>query len=220
MKQIMEPTFEIAYLLVGLFFSIWILAIAKKRIHFYLFGLMGLTLVIGDSFHLIPRIIDAWNIPVYDIYAMLGIGKAVTSITMTVFYVMLFWFYKLKYNKVTHWALDLSVYFLAVVRIIICLLPQNEWLLNDAPYEWGIYRNIPFIILGILMIIISYKWTKQKNDVEFKYAWIAISLSFVFYTLTFTVSRFVPLFGMFMIPKTLCYIWLLIMGFRSARKKE
>ncbi|MBO6280830.1 MAG: hypothetical protein J6M95_04570 [Bacilli bacterium] len=220
MKQIFEPAFEIVYLAVGLFFSIYIFLKAKRRIYYILFAMMGFTLVLGDACHLIPRMLNSWEIPVSDIYAMLGIGKLITSITMTIFYVMLFWFYKLKYNKTTPLALDISIYFLAVTRIVICLLPQNEWTKQNSPYLWGIYRNIPFFILGVLMVLLSYRWTKQKNDEYFRFAWIAISLSFVFYALTVAVTAYIPAFGMFMIPKTLCYIWLLIMGFRSVRKKE
>ena len=216
----MEPTFEIAYLAVALFFSIYILVKSKKRISYILFGAMGLTLVLGDACHLIPRMLNSWEVPVADIYAYLGIGMQITSITMTIFYVMLYWFYKIRYNKVTPFLLDLAVYILAIIRIVLCLLPQNEWTIENSPYFWGIYRNIPFVILGVLMVILSYKWTKEKNDQDFKYAWIAISLSFVFYILTFAVAHFIPLFGLFMIPKTLCYIWILVMGFRSVRKVE
>ena len=220
MKAIMEPTFEIAYLLCGLFLSIYILLKSRKRISYIIFGVMGLTLVLGDAAHLVPRMLDAWNVPVTDIYAFLGIGKAVTSITMTIFYVFLYWFYKLQYNKRNIIYIDIAVYVLAIARIVLCLLPQNEWTVKDSPYFWGLYRNIPFIILGLLMVTLSYRWTKQYDDIYFKYSWIAIALSFIFYILTVTVTKFVPQFGMFMIPKTICYIWLLIMGFRSVRKKE
>ena len=220
MKEIMEPAVEISYLVIGLFFSTFILIKSKKRIPYIVFAVMGFTLIIGDAAHLVPRMLDSWNIPVTDIYAMLGIGKAITSITMTIFYVLLYWFYKLKYNKKNTLYLDVMIYALAVARIILCLLPQNEWTSQAAPYFWGLYRNIPFVILGFLMVLLSYRWTKQYDDIYFKYSWIAISLSFVFYLLTVFVSPFIPEFGLFMIPKTVCYVWILIMGFRSVRKLE
>ena len=70
MQKIMEPAFEIAYLLVGLAISIFILVKSKKRVPYVLFGVMGLVLVFGDSFHLIPRILNSWELGGENIYAL------------------------------------------------------------------------------------------------------------------------------------------------------
>ncbi|MBQ7242895.1 MAG: hypothetical protein IJS52_01655, partial [Bacilli bacterium] len=101
MQKIFEPAFEILYLVIGLAISIFILVKSHKRLPYVLFGVMGLVLVFGDSFHLIPRIVNSWELGDANIYAYLGIGKLVTSITMTVFYLILFWFFKLRYQKKT-----------------------------------------------------------------------------------------------------------------------
>jgi hypothetical protein len=220
MQKIMEPTFEILYLIAGLAISIYILIKSKKKVPYILFGIMGLVLVFGDSFHLIPRIINSWELGGDNIYAYLGIGKLVTSITMTIFYIILYWFFKIRYQKKTPLYLDISLYLLAVVRIVLCLLPMNDWTNKDAPYLWGVYRNIPFVIMGIMMVIISLLWAKQNNDKEFKYAYIAISLSFVFYIMTVTLTVINTLFGLMMLPKTLCYVWLLVMGIFAVNKEN
>ena len=53
--------------------------------------------------------------------------------------------------------LTLAIYALAIVRIVLCLLPQNEWLNYNAPVSWGVYRNIPFAIMGLMIIYpVSY----------------------------------------------------------------
>ena len=218
MQKIMEPAFEIAYLLVGLAISIFILVKSKKRIPYVLFGVMGLVLVFGDSFHLIPRIINSWELGGENIYAALGIGKLVTSITMTIFYLILYWFFKLRYQKKTPLSLDVCLYALAAIRIVLCLLPFNDWTSKDAPYLWGIYRNIPFVIMGILMVILCFKWNKE--DKPFKLAYIAISLSFIFYIMTVTLTVVNTLFGLMMLPKTICYVWLLVMGIVALRKED
>ena len=179
---------------------------------------MGLVLVFGDSFHLVPRILNSWDLGGENIVAYLGIGKLITSITMTVFYLLLYWFFKIRYQRKTPIALDLSIYALAIVRIVLCLLPANEWTSAEAPYLWGIYRNIPFVIMGITMVIITYLWTKEQNDKPFKLAFLAISLSFVFYIMTVTLTVVNTLFGLMMLPKTICYVWLLVMGIIALRK--
>ena len=48
--------------------------------------------------------------------------------------------------------------------MILCIMPQNGWLSATAPLSWGIYRNIPFALLGLLMIVLFYQSAKQHND--------------------------------------------------------
>ena len=220
MQKIMEPAFEIAYLLAGLVISIFILVKSKKRLPYILFGVMGLVLVFGDSFHLIPRIANSWEVGGPDIAAYLGIGKLVTSITMTVFYLLLYWFFKLRYSKKTPICLDISLYVLALIRIVLCLLPRNEWTNPNAPYLWGIYRNIPFLIMGIMMVVLCFLWAKEHQDKPFRFAYLAIALSFVFYTMTVTLTVVNTLFGLMMLPKTLCYVWMLVMGIVALHKED
>lgn len=59
---------------------------------------MGLVVVFGDSFHLVPRILVAFN-PSGNYHVSLGLGKLVTSITMTFFYLILYWFYEISHGK-------------------------------------------------------------------------------------------------------------------------
>ncbi|MBE6133908.1 MAG: hypothetical protein E7178_04500 [Erysipelotrichaceae bacterium] len=218
MQKIMEPTFEIIYLLAGLCISIYILAKSKKRLPYILFGIMGLVLVFGDAFHLVPRIINALEPGVQNIDYYLGIGKLITSITMTVFYVILFWFFKLRYKEKTSLALDFGIYVLAITRIALCLLPFNDWTSKEAPYMWGIYRNIPFVVIGIIMVVLTFIWTRANKDKPFMFVPLAIFLSFIFYIMTVTLTVVHTAFGMMMIPKTVCYVWLLVMGVVAIRK--
>lgn len=215
--KILESIFEIIYLISGLAISIFILVKSNKRLSFILFGIMGLTLVIGDSFHLVPRIIDAWKLSDENIVKYLGIGKLVTSISMTFFYLILYFFLKIRYQKHPPLYLGFCIYALTLIRIALCVLPQNEWLIENSSYLWGIYRNIPFILLGIVIVILSLQWC--KNDPHFIFLYLAISLSFIFYILTFTLASKYPKMGMMMIPKTICYVWILIMGLLACKKE-
>ena len=100
--------------------------------------------------------------------------------------------------------------FLAFVRIILCLLPQNDWTGAD-PVIWGIYRNIPFVIIGAIMVALYYK---QRSDEPFKWMWLAITLSFLFYLPVVLWADVHPMIGMLMLPKTCMYIWAVMMGYK------
>lgn len=220
MQKIMEPGFEILYLLGGLILSILILINSKKRLSFIIFGIMGLLLVFGDAFHLVPRIFNSWEIGGENIHVYLGIGKLVTSITMTIFYVLLFHFFKLRYKRHTPICVDISIYTLAIIRIVLCFLPFNEWTSINPPYLWGIYRNIPFVLLGILMVYLTFRWAREYKDQYFKFAYLMISLSFIFYVMTVTLTVVHNLFGLMMLPKTICYVLILVMGLIASKKEK
>ena len=133
-----------------------------------LFGITAVVLGCGDAFHLVPRVIALCTTGLENYTAALGIGKFVTSITMTVFYVILYHVWRMRYDVKDSKNLTVLVYILAAARIILCLFPQNGWTSAAAPLSWGIYRNIPFTILGILITVLYYKSARANNDSKFK----------------------------------------------------
>ena len=92
-------------------------------------GAATLILGIGDAFHLVPRVLN--HFADADFTAALGIGKLVTSITMTVFYVLLYGICAEYYHEEKPKALTYGVLGAAVLRIALCLFPQNGWLENS-----------------------------------------------------------------------------------------
>jgi hypothetical protein len=180
---------------------------------------MTLILGCGDAFHLVPRIIALCTTGLENYTAALGFGKLITSISMTLFYVILYHIWKIRYNVTDKNALTISVYASAITRIILCLFPQNKWLYVDSPVEWSIYRNIPFVFLGLILIIIYFQMAKKKNDYAFKFLWLAILLSFAFYIPVVLWADFNPLIGMLMLPKTCAYVWIVLMGFKESGKR-
>ena len=112
-----------------------------------------------------------------------------------------------------------AVYGLAGLRIILCMMPQNNWLSASAPLSWGIYRNIPFALMGILIIVLFYKSAKENNDRSFRFMWLTIVLSFAFYIPVVLWADVIPMIGMLMIPKTCAYVWTVVIGY-NAMKKE
>ena len=108
-----------------------------------------------------------------------------------------------------------SIYLLAIIRIIICLFPQNGWFSNDSSFIWGIIRNIPFVILGIVIIILYFN--NRKKDNIFSNIWLYVTLSFIFYLIVVLGASSISILGMFMLPKTICYI-LIMFVFRNKLK--
>lgn len=218
MKEVMEVLFDVTYLITVIAMGVMMLRGAEGRKQIKLFGIMTLVLGFGDAFHLVPRVYALCTDGLANHYQMLGFGQFFTSITMTIFYVILYHIAKLRY-KLTSKALDVTVYVLAISRILLCLCPKDEWMSMTPPEEWGIYRNIPFLILGILMIVLFYQEARKTSDTPLKWMWLAITLSFGFYIPVVLWADVVPALGALMIPKTVAYVWIVYMGI-SAMKSD
>lgn len=220
MQAIMETLFDIVYLCTVITLGVRMMAGAGDRKQTRLFGIMAVVLGCGDAFHLAPR---AWALCTDGLAshaASLGFGKFVTSVTMTVFYVILYHVWRQRYEVEERKELTSAVYGLAVARIALCFMPGNDWLSASAPLSWGIYRNIPFAFLGLLMIVLFYQKAKETKDVAFRYMWLAITLSFGFYIPVVLWADAYPLVGTLMIPKTCAYVWMVWMGYHAWRKNR
>lgn len=149
MQAIMETGFDIIYLATVITLGILMIKGNRGNRQYLLFGIMAVTLGLGDSFHLVPRAIALCTTGLQDYTVALGIGKWITSITMTIFYVILYYVWRLRYHVEGRNELTIVMYILAALRIALCMFPQNAWTSANAPLSWGIYRNIPFGINGI-----------------------------------------------------------------------
>ena len=199
-----ESTFDVLYLLFAILSGIVILKKARNRTERHM-GLAALILGCGDAFHLVPRVMHYFSTA--DLTAALGIGKLVTSVTMTVFYVLLYAIWLGYYREKENGNVTRTVLVLAAVRIILCLFPQNGWLENSSGMMWGILRNIPFVVLGALVCLLFYR--KRGEAPRFGRVWLLILLSFLFYIPVAVGAGALPMLGMLMLPKTVCYILLI-----------
>lgn len=219
MQAIVETLFDAVYLFSVIIISVLMIQRSKGNRQFRLFGWMAVVLGAGDSFHLIPRALALCTTGLESYTVPLGLGKWITSITMTVFYVLLYYVWRQRYQIKGQRVLTASVYFLAGMRIALCMMPQNQWLSTEAPLSWGIYRNIPFALLGLLVIVLFYHSAKEHGDRAFRWMWLTIVLSFGFYIPVVLWADTVPMIGMLMIPKTCAYVWTVLIGY-FAMKKE
>lgn len=219
MQAIAETLFDIAYLVSVITLGVLMIRGSKGNRQFLLFGWMAVVLGAGDSFHLVPRVVALCTTGLESYTAALGFGKCVTSVTMTVFYVLLYHIWRRRYHIDGRGGLTAAVYVLAGVRVALCMMPQNQWLSADAPLSWGIYRNIPFVLLGFLVVVLFYSSAKRHGDKAFRWLWLTIVLSFACYIPVVLWADAIPLMGMLMIPKTCAYLWTVLIGY-FAMKQE
>lgn len=181
-------------------------------------GLMAALLGAGDSFHLIPRSYALWTTGLEANAAALGIGKLITSITMTIFYLILYYVWRDRYQIRERKSLTAAMWTLSALRIVLCLLPQNQWLTYRQPLFFGVLRNIPFAIMGVIIIVIFAQEAKKADDAVFRFMPLAVGLSFGFYLPVVLFSGILPIIGMLMIPKTMAYVWIVLMGWKLYRQ--
>ncbi len=217
MQAIMETLFDVVYLTTVITLGILMIKNSKGNKQYTLFGIMAVVLGAGDSFHLVPRAIALCTTGLENYTVPLGIGKFITSITMTVFYILLYYVWRKRYDTCRKQGVIIAVYLLAAMRIILCLFPQNAWTSASPSLAWGIYRNIPFALMGLLIIVLFYKSAKEHNDISFRFMWLTIVLSFAFYIPVVLWADVSPLVGMLMIPKTCAYVWTVWIGYSDMR---
>lgn len=208
MMYLIEPLFDAAYL--GLIIALGLRLLLENNKDAKRFGLMAIILGLGDAFHLVPRIVSNLTANGFDKYvSLLSWGEFVTSITMTLFYILFYHYYRTLSGDNNRTKAGL-IYTLAVIRVIMVLLPQNLWGTKGS-YLFGILRNIPFAIMGLLLII----WTWKYRDKDgLKNTGILIAASFLFYLPVVVGASFIPALGAFMMPKTVAYVLLVVTGFR------
>lgn len=214
MKAIGESIFDVAYLLFAIGAGLWMI-IRKKNKQHLMMGIAALVLGCGDAFHLVPRVLE--YISSGDMTFYLGMGKFITSVTMTLFYVLVYHIYLLIDGVQERYGLSIAVYALALARVVLCMAPANNWLTNNSPLDWAIYRNIPFAILGAIVII---RWFSVRVQQHYRLMWLYMTLSFLFYIPVVAGAQAVPILGALMLPKTVCYALVLFCFVRVVKEAQ
>lgn len=203
-----EIAFDILYLFLAFMMGLFLLLVSTSDLHL-LAGIMALILVIGDSFHLIPRIKLIITRNEESLRAALGRGKQITSVSMTIFYLLLWQIGLLIGPDPVSSFWSWFIYIMSAIRLILCFLPYNHWTDIHPPVKWGIYRNIPFFVMGLMAAVLFFR--NQNAIPSFHYMWLAVSLSFLFYLPVVLFANRSPRTGMLMLPKTCCYLWMICM---------
>ena len=136
---------------------------------------------------------------------------------MTIFYLLLYYVWRQRYQVSGRKELTIAVWLLSAARIILCLFPQNEWTSATPSLAWGVYRNIPFTILGILVVVLFFKSARENNDKPFKNLWLTVVISFACYLPVVLFAEIYPVVGVLMIPKTCAYVWTVFIGWNAMK---
>ena len=190
MQAIVETLFDAVYLTLVISIGITMIRKSKDNTQFRLFGIMAVVLGLGDSFHLVPCALALCTTGLENYTVALGLGKWITSVTMTIFYLLLYYVWRKRYNVQGQNQITAAVYILCALRVALCMMPQNDWLSATAPLSTA-----------------------------FRWMWLTIVLSFGFYIPVVLWADVYPLVGILMIPKTCAYVWTVLIGY-NAMKKE
>ncbi|MCO5192983.1 MAG: hypothetical protein M9930_06795 [Anaerolineae bacterium] len=222
----MEIVFNLTYLI-----AIWAIVIAMivqrhrvppqqwslARLFILAFGLLAL----GDTGHVGFRVwayaaggLDA----VFRIGAtaigLVGLGALATAFTVTLFYMLMVVIWHTRFQKPYGW-FGYFLLALGVVRLILMLFPQNEWNSVVPPQPWSLIRNAPLLIMGLSVAYLILRDAYRAGDRPFVWIGWMIVLSYVFYLPVILFVQQVPMVGMLMIPKTLAYVAIAIIAYRT-----
>jgi len=207
---VIEAAFNIVYLVfavaAGILYTVK--SVRGDNRPLFIYGCMTLLLAAGDAFHLVPRILVVLTGRRDGFRRALGFGKQVASITMTIFYLLLWLVHESVFGG--HASVGIALAVLSTVRIVLCLFPQNRWAGPDSPVSWSIWRNLPFLAMGVVMCFLF--GSTAALHAGFRFMPLAIAVSFVCYMPVAVLSKKYPAVGVLMLPKTVAYMWIVVMG--------
>lgn len=216
--DIAECSFDLIYLTLVLLigYTMW----TRRGIQEYTyFAVMCLLLGGGDSFHLLPRVYSKM-VGVNDtVLAAIGIGNLISSITMSVFYLLFLEVISVRYNrpltKTRYW-----MYGLLAARIIALMLPQNDWLHHTHNLAMAWIRNIPFMAMGCIIVWLLFDVVRGHPEDGFRYMWIYVTGSFGCYIPVALCNLDLVYQIVLMIVKTIMYVLIVLTGFKTLPWKD
>ena len=119
MQTIVETLFDTVYLFSVITIGILMIRKSKGNRQFTMFGIMAVLLGSGDSFHLVPRATALCTTGLENFTVQLGLGKWITSITMTIFYVVLYHVWRERYQIKGYKATTAAIYGLADRKSVV-----------------------------------------------------------------------------------------------------
>lgn len=134
-----------------------------------------------------------------------GLGTLSTSITVTLFYVLMLELWRARFGRQYCWFSYLLLG-AGVLRLGLMIPAGNAWDSLVPPQPWSTIRNLPLTLLGLGVAGLMLRDGRAARDRTF--AWIGgmILVSFACYLPVIFLVQRAPLVGMLMIPKTLAYV--------------
>jgi hypothetical protein len=171
-------------------------------------------LALGDTGHVGFRVVAIGLGGLEQNAVLVGLGALSTSITIGILYMIILEVWRIQFNKPKN-ALYYGLLTVGIIRYGIFLFPQNEWGSVVAPFEWSLVRNIPLFIQGIGVAILLLTDARKHEDKTFKNIAYCIFISYLFYIIVILLVQKILIIGMLMIPKTVAYMVMAWIVYRS-----
>jgi len=142
---------------------------------------------------------------------LVGAGALSTAITVTFFYMLVLVVWSRRFDKPFGW---FGVLLLAagIIRLIYMGLPGNEWNSVVPPHPYSLYRNLFLMVQGLGVAYLILRDAMAQQDRTFLWIGICILISYAFYIPVILFVQQIPAIGMLMIPKTLAYVAIAVIG--------
>lgn len=144
------------------------------------FGSFALTLALADGIYLLPRMYAVLTTGIEENLNIIGWGRMGHAILVTILFLMFYDIYISRYSKNKNLKLNKTLIALGIIRIIISILPGNDYfVLNPSPL-FALLRFIPLAIMGALLLIAIYYHSKKYKDRNFKIVMMAVMVALIF----------------------------------------
>ena len=149
----------------------------------------------------------------------ISLGTLATTATVTIFYVLVLIIWKRRFNKNYGW-FGILLFLVAIIRLVMTMLPINDWNASMPTQPWATYRNIPLMVQGLGVAFLILRDAGREKDRAFLQIGYMILVSYAFFIPVILFVQKMPLIGMLMIPKTLAYVAIAVIAYRHIFKEK
>lgn len=215
MHSVIKSSFYILFITISFLAGTTMLVKSKGDKRIKIFGTLVLFLGAGESFHLIPRIIEIFTNNSDILESYINTGRFIASISIIFVYLFLFWFWKVFYKETYSKRVDVILLFLSFIGVILSVVfkSSDEILLI-------MLRNLPTLLIVFIIVYYYKKVVSKKSDNPFKLVWLLVLLGTLFAIGFELLSNNFSFFIILMMPKTLVYIWLVLLGYIAYKKEQ
>ena len=168
MQKIIEPIIHILYLTYIFLMGNYFLRNALGNKLYKGFGYFTVILGVADLSYLIPRMYALLTTGIEENIRFIGWGRMSNSIIITFLFLILYEITNKRYSKKHNVPLNKTFYFFTIIRIVLCLMPPNNWFEMIPNSVFSLIRFIPLAVMGLLLMIIIYIHSKRYRDVHFQ----------------------------------------------------
>jgi hypothetical protein len=127
--------------------------------------------------------------------------------------------WRARYDKPYGW-FGMLLFAMAALRLLLMIPAANQWNSVTPPQPWSIIRNLPLTVLGLGVAYLFLRDALRKDDRPFIWVGGLIVLSYAMYIPVILFVQQAPMVGMLMIPKTLAYVGVAVVLWRSLYGRE